>query len=372
MLFKDIIGQKEASAHLMQSLKEGRIANTQLFLGKPGSGTLLLAIAYARAILCTELGEEDSCGKCPNCTMVNGLTHPDLHFSFPIILNAKERTSDFHLKAWRKTVLKDPFLNAEDWYAAVEGENKQGVIGKDESLNIMKKLLLRSYGGGYKIMLMWLPETMNAAAANKLLKILEEPADRTVFILVAESIERILPTVISRTQLFKVPKLSTADVAQGLTSYTDLSEEERMAIAMRSDGDLNAAMKDAKDQNGQLLDRFRDWMRICFKKDVRAAIGMVNEIAGPGTGKEQQKALLKYGLHMCRQCLVHEQQLDQLVLSSGSEKGFVKNFSPVLNIEKTDVVQEELNNAIAHIERNANSKIVFMDLTFTLFKLIGK
>jgi len=370
MLFKDIIGQGEASAHLMQSVKEGRIANTQLFLGKPGSGTLPLAIAYARAIMCTGLGEDDSCGECQNCTMVNGLAHPDLHFSFPIILNAKERLSDLHLKAWRKAVLKDPFMNEEDWYDHLGLENKQGVIAKDESLNIMKKLLLRSYGGGYKIMLMWLPEKMNAAAANKLLKILEEPADRTVFLLVAESIERILPTVISRTQLFKVPRLSTDAVAQGLSRQVDLSEEERIAIAMRSGGDLNVAIKDANDQNGQLLDRFRDWMRICFKKDVRAAIGIVDEIAH--TGRERQKALLKYGLHMCRQCLIHEQQLDQLVLSAGTEKGFVEKFSPVLNIERTDAVQEELNSAITHIERNANSKIVFMDLTFTLFKLIGK
>jgi len=369
MLFKDIIGQREASTHLLQSVKEGRIANTQLFLGKPGSGTLLLAIAYARAILCTELGENDSCGICKNCTMVNGLAHPDLHFSFPIILNAKERTSDIHLKTWRKAVLKDPFLSAEDWYAGLGMENKQGVIGKDESLSIMKKLLLRSFGGGYKIMLMWMPESMNLSAANKLLKIFEEPADRTVFLLVAENIERLLPTVISRTQIFKVPKLSTIDVAQGLSNYEDLSEEDRMAIAMRSNGDLNAARKDAADQNGQLLDKFRDWMRICFKKDVRAAIGMVEEIGR--SGREQQKALLKYGLHMCRQCLVHEQQLDQLVLSAGPEKGFIEKFTPFLNIERTDAVQEEMNTAIAHIERNANSKIVFMDLTLTLFKLIG-
>lgn len=370
MYFNKIIGQNEAATHLIQAVQEGRVANTQMFLGAPGSGTLALALAYARYLLCKDPGSEDACGTCPSCTMLNKLEHPDLHFSFPIQLLAKAKITDLYIKEWREMVLKDPYVNAHDWYQLLGNENKQGVIGVDESANIMKKLSLRAFSGGYKIMLLWLPETMNPAAANKLLKLLEEPSNGTVFLLVANSIEKLLPTVISRTQLFKVPKLSTADVATALATYVDLPEDERLAIAMRSSGDMNAALKEANEQNGVLLERFRNWMRICFKKDVLAAIDFVEEVYK--SKKEAQKALLKYGLHLSRQCVVYEHRLDQLVLSSGQEKAFIEKFAPYLNSEVAEVIHEELNTAYAHIERNANAKILFMDLTFTLFKAIGK
>jgi len=370
MYFKDIIGQEEASKHLTQAVSEGRIANTQLFLGAPGSGTLLLALAYSRYLLCTNRNEEDACGSCTSCTMIDKLAHPDLHFSFPIILSTKIRVTDSFVEKWREVVLKEPYLDPQDWYAHLDAENKQGIIAVNESANIMRKLQLRAFIGGYKIMLMWMPETMNPAAANKLLKIFEEPSEKTVIILVGNNVEKLLPTVLSRTQIFRVPKLSTVDVAKGLTTFADLQEDERMAIALRSGGDLNVALKEAREQNVKVFDRFRDWMRICFKKDVVAAVNFVDETYR--SGKEAQKALLRYGLHIGRQCMVLEHQLDELVLAAGPEKKFIAGLAPFLNSEKVDAMQQELNLAHSHLERNANAKILFMDLTFTLFKLIGK
>ena len=370
MDLKDIIGQFAAKEHLIQAVQDGRVANTQLFLGASGYGTLAMALAYANYLLCSDRGPTGSCGKCGNCVMMEKLEHPDLHFSFPIFLSEKNKVSDPLVEEWRKTVLKDPYLNAQDWYTHLGNANKQGVIGSHESANILKKLQLRSFSGGYKIMLIWLPETMNPTAANKLLKMLEEPSKGTVSILVTNEIEQLLPTIISRTQVFKVPRLTTANVASGLAKYNKMPEEECQAIAMRSEGDLNAALKEARDQNGAQLDLFRKWMRICFKKDVLSAIDLVDEIYR--SGKEGQKALLRYGLHVSRQCLVYEHSLDELVNSIGQEKVFVEKVAQYLNSDIAMVLQEEFNKAYSHLERNANAKILFMDLTFTMFKNIGK
>lgn len=370
MFFNDIPGQREAANHLQHAVQEGRVANTQLLLGAPGAGTLALALAYARYLLCEDRRREDACGQCNACSMIDKLAHPDLHFSFPIHLKEKAKVSDHYVQEWRNAVLKDPFLNTQDWYATLGNANKQGIIGKDESQSIAKKLSLRSFNGGYKVLLIWMPETMNSTAANKLLKAFEEPTPGTVVLMVAQSVENILPTVLSRAQLFKVTKMTTIDVAKALTTLVDLPEEQCKEIALRCGNDLNEAKKEALGHHGQVLDRFREWMRICFKKDVLAAIDFVESVHR--SGKEAQKSLLKYGLHMARQCVVQEQVGPELMLSTGEEHDFVERFAPFLNSSKVPVVLEEFDKAYGHLERNANARILFMDLTFTLFKNIGK
>lgn len=363
MQFAHIAGHTALKAKLISNIREGRVPHAQFFLGPRGNGGLPMALAYARYLLCAQRDPADSCGQCPSCQMVAKLAHPDLHLTYPIFLSEKQKTCDVFISEWREAVLKEPYLDDERWRAALEGENKQLRMGVDIAAEITRKLSLKAYQGGWKVMLIWLPELMDPAAANKLLKILEEPEPMTAFLLVGHANERILPTIISRTQLVKVPAFNPGEVADAVQErYADLSPEEARSIAARSEGDLLEAFQIAEKSEEELFVFFRDWLRACYANKVPDTVEFGEYFSK--MGREKQKAFMRYALYLMRQCVLHGQGVPQLVRAHGEELEFVQKFSPLLNGVNASGIGQELETAHGHLERNANPKVLFLDLSY--------
>ena len=371
MLFKEIIGQSEIKNRLIRSSTEGRISHAQLFLAPQGSGGLALAVAYAQYICCTNKQENDSCGKCSSCIKYNKLIHPDLHFVYPVALSKDIRVSTDVAKEWRETFLDNPYLTLFSWFEQLEAENKQAVIGVEESGEILRKLSLTTYESEYKIMIIWQADKMNPAAANKLLKILEEPPDKTLFILVCESEEQLLRTILSRTQLVKIPKLTDENIKTELSKNSELSLEAIDNIAHLADGNYAEALMliNENENAAQNLASFQRLMRASLKFDPKAVMTWIDEVAA--TGRERQKNFLKYALHIMRESLMLSYADENLVKLGSNEEDFVKKFSPFIHANNVERFIEELNKAYFHMERNANTKILFMDLAFKFNELLN-
>lgn len=371
MLFKEVIGQHKIKQMLIESVNSDRISHAQMFLGEEGFGGLPLTIAYAQYVLCTNKTNNDSCGECASCKKVSSLSHPDLHFSFPIQLSAKEKFSDVFLPDWKEMMLSNPYSEEEDWYAKTGNENKQGVIGKDESQSVFKKLQLKSFEGNYKIMIIWLADKMNASAANKLLKLIEEPPNKTLFLLTAKNIESILPTIISRTQITRLPKLSVPEITQGLIDK-EVDNETASNTASFVDGDFALALKQIKGNlnDTEYYEFFIKWMRICFSRDVGLAVEISNELSA--IGREKQKSFLAFSLDIFQKSLRGNFIGLNNIKLNPSHKAFISKFMPFITPNNALIIHEHLTNAHYHIDRNANPKILFLDLSFKLFTVIKK
>ena len=367
--FSSLTGHAALKATLINNVREGRVAHAQLFLGPRGSGTLPLALAYARYLFCQQPGAADACGDCPSCQQMDHLAHPDLNLAFPIFLGEKGKSCSPYLEQWREAVLDEPYLDDEVWRRELNGENKQLTIGVDIAQEVNRQLSLKAYRGGWKVMLIWLPEAMNLQAANKLLKVLEEPEERTVFLLVAHQAEHLLPTILSRVQLVKVPALTEADVLEELqVRFPDLGEAEARAIAIRSEGDVLEATTMAEKGEDELFLLFRDWLRACYARKVDLTSGhmeVFNKL-----GREKQKALMRYALYLMRQCVLQWQGAHPLVVVAGEERDFVEKFATLVNERNIPGIREELEIAHYHLERNANPKVLFMDLSYRMMGLL--
>jgi len=371
VLFKEIIGQQAIKERLIRSVKEARISHAQLFLGPEGSGNLALALAYAQFISCTNKQENDSCGTCSSCVKYNKLIHPDLHFVYPVALSKEVRTSTNVIAEWREAFLDNPYITLFNWFEQLQAENKQAVIGVEESGEILRKLSLTTYEAEYKIMIIWQADKMNQASANKLLKILEEPPDKTLFLLVCESEDQLLRTIVSRTQLIKINKISEAELAEALVSLKGLTPEEAMATAQLADGNYaEALILLSKNENAsQNLASFQKLMRASLKFNPKAVIEWIDEVnAG---GRERQKNFLNYALHIVRESLIINYGDAQLSKLSMEEQDFVKKFAPFIHTNNIERFTEELNKAYYHMERNASAKILFMDLAFKFNELLN-
>lgn len=374
MDFNKIIGQKHLVNHLKTSANNGRIPHAQLFVGPEGSGTLATAVAYARYVLC---GEEN------NACMVkaDNLSHPDLHFAFPVATNDKVKrhaVSNLFLEDWRNFVKEQPYGNLFDWYKEIGVEKKQGQIGVDESLDIVKKLALKSYEGGYKIMIIWAAEKMNNAAANKLLKLIEEPPEKTVFILITEDEEQIISTIQSRCQVLHFPPLAEKDIVDELEANFQITTTEATKIAHQANGNYNKALDVLHHDSEDILFEkwFITWVRSAFKaKGNKAAINDLiawsEDIAK--SGRETQKQFLKYCLHFFRQALLQNYTATDLVFIETETPNFsLEKFAPFVHGNNIIDITTALNDAIYHIERNANAKIVLTDLSIKLTRLLHK
>jgi DNA polymerase III subunit delta' len=364
MKFESVAGHNNIKSRLTSFVKEQRLAHALLFLGPSGSGTLPLAVSFAGYILCGNRTGDDACGTCPSCKMTERLSHPDLHFSFPIALKKNQETSDAWIQLFRESWLENPYMDYAGWMSRMDAENKQGVIGVEESTSIMKKLSLKSYSGGHKIQIIWLPEKMNHRAANQLLKILEEPPEGTLFFLVAEEEEKILQTILSRTQLVKVPLLTDEETATELVRLKGISMDEARGISFLANGSFSYALSLAggfrPDESPHFL-LFRDWMRICFKGDIFQIQKWVNDMAA--ASRETQKTFLTYGLSIIRESLMINYGDISLVRLGGEELDFLKKFAPYIHQNNCRKMIEELNLAINQMERNANPKILFTGLS---------
>lgn len=369
MQFSKVIGQGELKKHLIQEINSGKIAHAKLFLGQEGYGTLPLALAFVQYLFCKNKSENDSCGSCDACLKVTNLQHPDLHFSFPTILSEAKISKEI-FPIWRKTILEEPYFDLNGWIQTIDPKGRRPVIGADESLEIIKALSLKSYEGGYKVMMIWGIEEMNLFSANKLLKILEEPPAKTIFILIATGQERLLQTILSRTQIVRVPRISTEDLSHFLRQKHELSISNADSLALRSEGNLVDAVEfiDSKSQVNDDRDMFIELMRVCYKKDV---INMIewSEKIGSDT-RERQKNFLQYCLHMFRQSLLKNYTDEALLRVSQDEADFLKNFARFITGNNIASFNETFNDAHYYIERNANAKLVFTNICFNVMRYI--
>ena len=374
MQFKDIIGQKHIINHLTTSADNGRIPHAQLFVGPEGCGTLATAVAYARYLLCKN--NDAACN-----LKFDHLTHPDVHFAFPVATNStvkKHPVSNLFLEDWRTFIANQPYGNLYDWYQLLGIENKQGQIGVDEAQDIVKKLSLKSFEGGYKVMIIWMAEKMNNAAANKLLKLIEEPPKQTVFLLITEHEDQIINTIKSRCQVLHFPALATQDVADTLIEKHEVTPAEAHKIAQQTNGNFNKAIdlvhRDSEDL--QFETWFITWVRAAFKAKgnktvINDLIQWSEEIAK--SGRETQKQFLNYCVEFFRQALLQHYGLNSLVFLEPQTKNFaLQKFAPFIHGNNILEITEELNQAIYHIERNANAKIVLTDLSIKLTRLLHK
>lgn len=375
MLFNQIIGQEHVKKHLQTSAENGRIPHAQLFVGKEGSGTLAIAIAYAQYILCNSSENVDVCNiKCEK------LQHPDLHFAFPVTTNdsiKKHPVSDLFLEDWRDFISTQPYGGLFNWLRHIGVENKQGLIGVDEAEAIVKKLHLKSYEGGFKVMIIWMAEKMNIAAANKLLKLIEEPPKKTIFLLVTENEEQIIKTITSRCQSLHFPALSEQDIVKALMDREQVSENEAVKIAHQAEGNYNKAVHLLYHDSKDLIfeEWFVAWIRTAFKAKgnatvVQQLITWSDTVAK--SGRETQKQFLQYCLQFFRQALLLNYKSPDLVFLE-TQTGFdISKFAPFVHADNILDIQKELDDAIYHIERNGNAKIIFLDLSMKLTRLLHR
>jgi len=381
LLFKSITGQLEIKRRLIQTVHENRVSHAQLFFGPEGSRKLALAIAYAQFINCRNRyfepespGGGDACGVCPSCIKFSKLIHPDLHFIFPVATTKEvERnpvSKDF-LKTWREVMLENDFrLSLNDWYKAAGFEKKQGIINADDCSEILRTLSYKSYESEYKVMIIWMADRLFHAAAPKILKILEEPPDKSLFILITENSEKIISTILSRTQTIKFPKLQDEDIMRELTVRYSCPPDEARRIIPIVDGNLTQAIKIFKNDEDEFffLEKFIQWMRLCFKNDLAKTMEFVGEIAK--LGREKQKNFLAYAERIIRNAMLINYKNTDLTRLNREEMDFLVKFSKYIDHSNILSYTEELEKAQFHIERNANPNILFMDLSMTITILL--
>lgn len=381
MLFKDVLGQDHIKNHLTHSAENGRIPHAQLFVGPEGCGTLPMAIAYAQYILCKNKNGENIDGIDACNLKFNSISHPDLHFAFPVTTSEKVKSkpvSNYYLEEWRQLIKQQPYGNLFDWYKLLGVENQQGQIGVEEAQEIVKALSLKSYEGGYKVMLIWMADKLNIAAANKLLKLIEEPPNKTVFILITEDEDQIINTIKSRCQVLSFPPLSEDVIKNALIKNYSLEASVAAKIAHQANGNYNKACDlvyhDSEDS--QFEEWFIFWIRSAFKAKgnksaIHDLISWSEEIAK--NGRETQKQFLSFCLDFFRQAMLLNYKADELVfLEPKSEKFKLENFAPFIHGNNILEISDELQDAIYHIERNGNSKIILTDLSIKLTRLLHK
>ena len=378
MQFSKILGLPHIKQHLTASADMGRVPHAQLFVGPEGCGALPMAIAYAQYLLCGNAGGTNEGGDSSCNTKCNHLTHPDLHFAFPVSASGsvkKHPVSDHFLEQWREFVKEQPYGNLFDWYRAIGIEKKQGQIGVDEAHDIVRKLSLKAYEGGYKIMIIWMAERMNTSASNKLLKLIEEPPARTVLIMIAEDEEQLLPTLRSRCQVLHFPPLPEPVIVEGLVEK-GASREEAVQIAQEANGNFNRAqdlmLQDSEDLVFEQW--FVQWTRTAFKaKGNKSAIHELilwsEEVAK--TGRETQKKFLSYCISLIRQAMLLNYQAPELVYIKMRQPDFkLEKFAPFVHENNVLPMVAELENARYHIIRNGNARIIFTDLSIKLTRLL--
>lgn len=370
MFFKDIIGQEEIKKRLLQSVHTNHIAHAQLFAGSEGAGKFQLALAYARYIQCTNRLESDACGKCPSCVKYNKLIHPDLHFVFPVIKKKSTTICEDFIREWREFVIGNPYFTLQQWLGFIGTENQQGGIFVNESDEIIRKLSIKPYESEYKVMIIWLPEKMNEQTANKLLKMLEEPFDNTVFLLVSNEPDQLLGTILSRAQRIQVRPIDEQTLAEALQAKFGIAPPDSYQIAHLSNGNVVKALENLSisEEREYLLEMFKRMMRLAYGRKLKEMKSWSEEIAS--LGRERQKIFLSYAQHMIRENFIQNFNIPELNYMNRSEHDFSSRFSPFVNERNTPQIMETLDLAEQHIGQNVNAKMVFFDLALKFIMLL--
>ncbi|CAI8210292.1 MAG: DNA polymerase III subunit gamma/tau [Cryomorphaceae bacterium] len=374
MLFKEIIGNNSLKKQLIEAVRNNRISHAQLFSGKSGSAKLALALAYAQFLNCENRSAVDSCGICSSCLKFNNLSHPDLHLVIPVLKTkeVQKPVSDHFIGQWRNFIINNYYGSLNGWIDSFGTENKsgqQGAIYKDEANNIHKKLSLKNYEAEYRVVLIWMPERMNLEVSNKLLKLFEEPPKGTIFLLVTENATRLLPTIISRLQTIKIADFTSEDIVNHFGDKV-LSLEKAKQLRNLTNADLGKITQILEDKEGE-LDLFTDfsvWMRLTYKMDVQGISKWVDNLSL--RGRKQQNLFLSYAIKMVRECLIYNFASNTLLKTNENEFAFLTKFSPFIHEENSVMITEKLEESIRAINRNANAKILFFELSLQMVKFL--
>lgn len=373
MFFSEVIGQESIKRRLIQSVKDERISHALLFTGPAGTGKLAMAIAYAQYISCSNRTEIDSCGVCPSCHKFSKLAHPDLHFVFPVFKRDKaDPVSDNFIKEWREKVLTSPYFGLSEWLDFIEAENAQGMIYEKESDSIYRKLNLKSFEAEYKTMIVWLPEKMNLACSNKLLKLLEEPPSKTLFVLITEDEESVIGTIRSRTQPVKFPFIDEESMRKALLIIEDIDPGQVNDAVHLAKGNFISArnyVTPNEDQQFFFL-KFQEMMRQAYSREVLAQMQWAEEMAK--LGRDRQKAFFNYALRMVREYFALNFGNSQMVFLNEEEKNWGTKFAPFINEQNVIQLFNEFETGIKHISWNGNPKIIFLDTALRMVRLIKK
>ncbi len=377
MQFSKIIGQKEIIDRFIRTVKTGRISHAQLLHGPEGSGKLELAIAFAQYVSCKNRTETDSCGECSSCKKYEKLIHPDLHFVFPVVRSAKftKPVSDNYLNEWRTFLLEHKKHRLNVWLDVIGNENAQAGIFAQESTEIIKKLNLKTFEAEYKVMIIWLPEKMNLSSANKLLKMIEEPPQKTLFLMVSDYPEQIINTIRSRSQFVRVPKIDDQDLYAALANTYDLPERELQRIVKLANGNYFKALDvlEESENEKQNFELFVRLMRLAYAAKIIDLTKWVDEMVQ--MGRERQKNFLAYVLRMMRENFILNSAADKkddLNYFTVEEENFSAKFSTFIHKNNIFDINNEINSAYLHIERNGMDKIIFLDLALKLVILLRR
>jgi len=368
MQFKQIVGQDAIKQRLVTSVKENRVSHAQLFLGPGGSGSLPLAVAYAQYLSCEDKLENDSCGECSSCRKYQKLMHPDLHFSYPFFAKHKEDTAITFIEQWRDAFLANPYLSLDAWRGYLDTENKQANINIAECHQIIKKLSFKPFESSYKILILWLPEYLDKSG-NALLKIIEEPQPNTLFILVAQNQDQILNTILSRTQLIKIPPLEFDDIKNHLITQHNQTVDAATEIAYLAEGSLTEALNMLQYDNKGYHEQFVQWLRLCFANKGLEVMSFVDVAAK--MGRENQKNFLRYGINFLRECCLLLSGAGSLVHLPAHELETAQKMANVMIVEEAEAIVAELEKAHYHVERNGNPKILFLDVSLQIIKILS-
>ena len=369
MRFKDIIGQEAIKHNLVQTVKDNRVSHAQLFLGPESSGSLALALAYAQYINCLAKTEEDSCGTCSSCIKYAKIIHPDLHFSFPFFAKGAKETSLDYIADWREAFLKNPYISLDQWREIAKAENKQANINIAECHQIIKSLSLKPFEAEYKVLIIWLPEYLGKNG-NALLKLIEEPAQKTLFLLVAENPDQILTTILSRAQLVKINQPKAEAIKNYLIDTYQLEEKKANQFAFISDGKIEKAISLAEEKtNLSFYDIFRPWFLTCFQDNGLDIVDQVEKVFSK-MGRESQKSFLAYGISILRESFLIKNGLKEMVHSVGEEEVLATRFSEIFSHEQLETTISLLEEASFNIERNANPRILFLDVSLQLVLIL--
>jgi len=367
--FIDVIGHESIKAEIRKEINSGKIAHAKLFYGKPGSGTLPLALCFAQYLFCEQKTEKDSCGICPSCKRVQEFNHPDLHYVYPVV-KLEHGTSISLIETWREQLNTNAYFDLSTWSAVINSKNYRPIIANEESYEIIRKLSLKSYEGGAKVMIIWMAEEMNVFSSNKLLKMIEEPPANTYLILVCENLENLLTTIQSRTQKINVPRIALDDLSNFLISNFQLNRTDADSAASFAEGDYLVALDylNANEEQAIYRDQFIQMMRVSYKKDVLGMLDWADKIATEP--KERQKFYVIYSLHMFRQSLLANYIGPEMMRVSEEEEKFLKNFAPFISGNNIREFQDTFGKAHYYIDRNANAKILFTQLCFQTMRYI--
>lgn len=368
MQFKDVIGQNEVKIRLSEMVARNRLSHALLFLGKEGVGALPMALAFAQYVVCEDKSIEDACGQCDACKKAAQLIHPDIHFSFPVIpkkTGDKPVSSDY-IKEWREFLNNYPYGNAFDWLQSIGAENKQGNITAEECNDIIRKLSLKSFESEYKILILWLPEYLKKEG-NKLLKLIEEPPAKTLFLLVAENEEQIISTILSRTQLVKIPLLESADIQNALQTRSGLSVDAALAVANLAEGSYRNALQLMQNISEDWQQYVREWLNSILKENPSGLSKWIDDVNK--LGREKQKQLIRYFSHLLAQSIRLRIIGENNIQLSSQDKDFAIRLNKIASVSQQEVMVEELDKAAYYIERNANAKMLFHALSIK-FKYI--